>query len=546
MNDGPLDTRPARRHRPATVALLLTVGILATACGSGGTTASTAAGASSSAATASGQAAASTASLAPDAAKNTVVVMQGVDANTLDPAFTNSVPESNVLINVMDTLVTFDDKEQLAPDLATSWKNINPTTWEFKLRQGVTFQDGEPFNADAVKYTFDRLGDPTLKSPNSTLKQLDYAGVKIVDPYTIDVLTKTPQPLVPYYLAGGNGTFIVAPKWYSSHPESFLATNPVGTGPFKFVSWVKNQAITLQKWPGYWGTPAKLDTVVFKPEPEAATQMDALKTGAADITTVLTPDQLKTVNAFPDATVKGFQSGRDIYIGISTQRPYLSDYRVREAMNYAVDWNSIKTSLLGGYGSRMATVVVGHDVNPNAQAYPYDPAKAKQLLAAANFPMNQKLVMDTPVGRYVDDQQIAQVVASDLQAVGLNVTVKPITWSVYVGEMVTQNKMDDLWLLGLGSSYTAQQNLNYVNPAFFLNITHWNDPTFVKDYTQLSQTFDPAQRQKLAYSLQELVNQQAPWIFLWQQWEFYGVNKALNYTPRSDEEIPLVNVGWHS
>ena len=546
MNDGPLDTRPARRHRPATVALLLTVGILATACGSGGTTASTAAGASSSAATASGQAAASTASLAPDAAKNTVVVMQGVDANTLDPAFTNSVPESNVLINVMDTLVTFDDKEQLAPDLATSWKNINPTTWEFKLRQGVTFQDGEPFNADAVKYTFDRLGDPTLKSPNSTLKQLDYAGVKIVDPYTIDVLTKTPQPLVPYYLAGGNGTFIVAPKWYSSHPESFLATNPVGTGPFKFVSWVKNQAITLQKWPGYWGTPAKLDTVVFKPEPEAATQMDALKTGAADITTVLTPDQLKTVNAFPDATVKGFQSGRDIYIGISTQRPYLSDYRVREAMNYAVDWNSIKTSLLGGYGSRMATVVVGHDVNPNAQAYPYDPAKAKQLLAAANFPMNQKLVMDTPVGRFVDDQQIAQVVASDLQAVGLNVTVKPITWSVYVGEMVTQNKMDDLWLLGLGSSYTAQQNLNYVNPAFFLNITHWNDPTFVKDYTQLSQTFDPAQRQKLAYSLQELVNQQAPWIFLWQQWEFYGVNKALNYTPRSDEEIPLVNVGWHS
>jgi peptide/nickel transport system substrate-binding protein len=469
-----------------------------------------------------------------------------VDANTLDPAFTNSVPEGNILINVMDTLVRLDDKEQLEPDLAVSWKNLNPTTWEFKLRQGVKFQDGEPFNADAVKYTFDRLLDPKLKSPNSTLKQLDYAGVKIVDPYTIDIMTKTPQPLVPYYLANGNGGFIVAPQYYSSHDEAYLATHPVGTGPYKFVSWVKNQAVTLQKWSGYWGTPAKIDTVIFKPEPEAATQMDALKTGAADITTVLTPDQLKTVNSFPNATVKGFQSGRDIYIGISTQRPYLSDVRVRQAMNYAVNWDDIKNSLLGGYGSRMATVVVGHDVDPNAKPYPYDPAKAKQLLAEANFPMSQKLILDTPIGRYTDDEQIAQVVGSDLQAVGLQVTVKPITWSVYAGEMVTQDKMDDLWLLGLGSSYTAQQNLNYVNPAFFLNITHWNDPTFVKEFTQLSQTFDPAQRQKLAYSLQELVNEQAPWIFLWQQWEFYGVNKALNYTPRSDEEIPLWNVSWNS
>ncbi|HVB09325.1 MAG TPA: hypothetical protein VNM16_03035 [Bacillota bacterium] len=122
--------------------------------------------------------------------------------------------------------------------------------------------------------------------------------------------------------------------------------------------------------------------------------------------------------------------------------------------------------------------------------------------------------MDTPIGRYTDDEQIAQVVASDLQAVGLNVTVKPITWSVYAGEMVTKNQMDDLFLLGLGSWYTAQQNLNYVSPTFILQLTHWSDPAFNTQFAQLTRTFDPAKRQQLAYSLQQITKDQAPWISL--------------------------------
>jgi peptide/nickel transport system substrate-binding protein len=533
--------RARRRRTPAAVSLLLAVGLLVTACGGAAapTTSSPASGktgAATQAASVSG---------APDAAKNEIVVEQGVDANTLDPGFINSTPESNILENMMQGLTTLNDKEQLVGVLATSWKNINPTTWQFDLRKGVTFQNGEPFDATAVQYRFNRDQDPAVKETRGTDTTIHFKEVQIVNPYEVNIITTQPEPLLPYLIAD---FFMVPPKDYSSHPLSYLATHPVGTGPFKFVSWVKGQAITETRWSGYWGTPAKVQTIVFKPEPEAATQMDALKTGAADITTVLTPDQIKQVNAFPNAKAVGFQSGRDIFVGFNMRKPWMKDVRVRQAMNYAINWSAIKTGLLDGYGNRMASIVVpgSTDIDPSIQPYPYDPAKAKQLLAAANFPMSQALTLDTPVGRYTDDEQIAQVVGSDLQAIGLNVTVKPIPWSVYAGSMLMQGKMNSLFLIGLGSAYTAQQNLQYVAPDFALQMTTWNDPTYNKAYNALTQTFGAANRQPLAYQAQQAVYDDPPWIFLWQQWEFYGVNKALNYTPRSDESIPLWNVSWNA
>jgi peptide/nickel transport system substrate-binding protein len=200
--------------------------------------------------------------------------------------------------------------------------------------------------------------------------------------------------------------------------------------------------------------------------------------------------------------------------------------------------------LLDGYGSRMSSIVVSRDKNPAIKAYPYDPTKAKQLLAEAHFPMSKNIIMDTPVGRYTDDEQIAEVVGSDLNKIGMHVTVKPIPWSLYAGSMLMQGKMNSLFLIGLGSSYTAQDNLLWVAPHFALQMTNWNDPTFNTAYNALTQTFNAAQRQKLAYAAQQAVYNNPPWIFLWQQWEFYGVNKDLNYTPRSDETIPLWNVSW--
>ncbi len=530
--------RARRRRIPGTVGVLLTVGMLLAACGGGGsTTASTAGSASSSGTTTK----ATSVSGAPDAAKNEIVVEQGVDANTLDPGFTNSTPEGNILINMMQGLTTINAKEQVVGVLATSWKNVNPTTWQFNLRKGVTFQNGEPFNATAVQYRFNRDASTTVKETAGTDVTIHFKQVNIINPYEVDIVTTQPEPLLPNLIAD---FFMLPPKYYSSHPLSYLATHPVGTGPFKFVSWVKGQAITETRWSGYWGTPAKVQTIVFKPEPEAATQMDALKTGAADITTVLTPDQIKQIDAFPNATVKGFQSGRDVFIGYNMRKPWMQNVLVRQAMNYAVDWNAIKTGLLDGYGSRMSSIVVSHDKNPAIQAYPYDPAKAKQLLAQAGWSSSRPIIMDTPVGRYTDDEQIAQVVGSDLQKVGVNVTVKPIPWSVYAGSMLMQGTMNSLFLIGLGSSYTAQQNLLWVAPHFALQMTTWNDPAFNTAYNALTQTFGAAQRQKLAYQAQQAVYSNPPWIFLWQQWEFYGVNKNLNYTPRSNETIPLWNASW--
>jgi peptide/nickel transport system substrate-binding protein len=524
---------PYMRRPVWAAAALMGITLLAAACGGGAAVRSTAGGGATTAAIPG----------APDAAANRVVIMQGVDANTLDPAFTNATPEDNILMNIMQGLITRDANESLVPLLATAWKNLDPTTWDFTLRQGVKFQDGEDFNADAVKYTFDRLADPNLKAPNvSVLKRMQFKEVKVVGPYEVQIVTSAPQPILPDYLAN---FYILAPQYYSSHPEGYLATHPIGTGPFQLVSWVKNQAVTLQRWSGYWGPQPQLAEIVFKPEPEPATQLDALKTGAADIVTLLAPDQVKTVQAFPNAKVAAFESSRDVYIGFSVNRPYFKDARVRQAFNYAVNWDAIKNSLLGGYGERLGSIVrKKSDRNPAVQPYPYDPAKAKQLLAAANFPMDQQLILDTPVGRYTDDQQIAQVVASDLGQIGVHVTVKPVAWSIYAGQMAMQKKMDDLWLLGLGSTFTYQTDLFNVNPQSATDPSFWVNPEYIQAWNQLSQTFDPEQRRQLSYRIQQIIHDDPEWIFLWQQWEFYGVNKHLNYTPRPDEALPMADVSW--
>jgi len=526
------NSAPRSPSRAGLGSLLLAMVLFAAACGGAATPASGKPAATTTAAAGP---------VAPNAQRNQVVVMQGVDANSLDPAFTTATTDTNVVENVMEGLVGLDAQDQVVPLLATSWNLVNPTTWRFTLRAGVHFQDGEALDAAAVKYSFDRMADPALKARVSALKEINFAAAKVVNATTVDIVTKTPEPLLLQYLPQ---VYILPPTYYQSHPESYLASHPMGTGPYRFVSWVRNQAITLQAWSGYWGTPAPIKSAIFKPEPEVSTQMDSLKLGETDIITGLTPDQLATVKAFPDATVKAVQSGRDVFIGISTTRPYLADPRVRQALNYAVDWASIQQSLLHGYGQRMGSIVIGHNVNPAVQPYPYDPAKARALLAAANFPMGQQLVLDTPTGRYTDDQQIAQVVASDLQKVGLAVTVRPLAWPVYVTMRNVKRNPDDLWLLGLGSSYTAQQNLDYVSPQLFVNVTGWNDPQYNSLFAQLSQTFDPAKRKQLAYQLQTIVHDQAPWIFLWQQYDFYGVNKQLNWQPRSDEAVFLQGASW--
>jgi peptide/nickel transport system substrate-binding protein len=238
-----------------------------------------------------------------------------------------------------------------------------------------------------------------------------------------------------------------------------------------------------------------------------------------------------------DARVSQVEGGRIIYVGMRCDKAPLSDKRVRQALNYAVDFDTINKQLFGGVGTRAASVVNPPHVNPELKPYPYDPAKAKALLAAAGVGDGFSLVMDSPNGRYLKDLDLAQAVAQNLAAVGVKTEVRPQDWSVYIGDMVFKQATDPLYLLGLGSSFSGQEELSYIEKGYIANATYWNNPQYFQLYDQLTTTLDPTKRQNLMNQMQTIAFDDPPLIYLWHQVDSYGVSNRLQWEARADEYI---------
>ncbi len=202
-----------------------------------------------------------------------VVVAQGVDPSTLDPHDHEEQPAFNVLLNIYDTLLVRDKDLKIAPWLATSYKIINPTTWEFKLRQGVKFTNGEEFDAEAAKFSLERVANPANNLRLTALRPID--RVEVIDKYTIHIITKKPYPVLDTHLCIRGA--MVPPKYFKEHDKAFLARNPVGTGAYKFVTWVKDDRIEFEANEQWWHGAPKIKTLIFRPIPEETTRMSALR-----------------------------------------------------------------------------------------------------------------------------------------------------------------------------------------------------------------------------------------------------------------------------
>ncbi|MCL5264680.1 MAG: ABC transporter substrate-binding protein, partial [Chloroflexi bacterium] len=398
-----------------------------------------------------------------------VVIATTVDANTLDFMRMNTVnPEWVLASHIFDSLVWRDENMKIQPDLAESWKLINDTTWEFKLRKGVKFQDGEPFNAAAVKFTFDRAMDPATKSTDQVVKFVGLDRVEIVDDYTVRLITKAPAPTM---LTRLSIFWILPPKYYSENSPEVVASKPVGSGPWKFVEWVKNDHITLEANTEYWKGAPSIKTLVFRPIPEVGTRIAELKSGGVDIAPTIPPDQAKSVET-ATTRLEGIEGGRRVFIGFHvTKGSPMEDKRVRQALNYAVDVDAIAKALLGGYGKRRFTAVMPADADPALKPYTYDPAKAKQLLAEAGYPNGFETVLDSPMGRYVKDKEVAQAVADYLTKVGVKTTVKPLDWATYAGQMLMARKTDPLFLLGWSGLFDPVVDMGAIDHEQALNPT---------------------------------------------------------------------------
>ena len=239
------------------------------------------------------------------AAKDRVVVAFGSNIPTLDPHMHSSRLAHIADYHLYDTLMYRSPKDNYkpGPGLATSLRSLNPTTWELKLRQGVKFHNGEPFNAESVKFTIDRVLDPATKSVTrgnfTWIKE-----VKVVDEYTVQILTAKPFPAAPEFLTL---SYIVPPKYLKSVGDEEFSKKPVGTGPYKFVEWRKAEHLIVEANPDYWkdspkGMP-KIKTIVFRTIPETTTQIAELLSGGVDIIRNVPPDQIAVVKDSANARI---------------------------------------------------------------------------------------------------------------------------------------------------------------------------------------------------------------------------------------------------
>jgi ABC-type transport system substrate-binding protein len=385
-------------------------------------------------------------------AGGTVSFAAGADPDSLDPQNTQSNPGEQVNRMMYDNLVRFNTKMQLEPALAESWtQSKDGLTWTFKLRKGVRFHDGTAFDAKAVKYFFDRvLGDE--KPFKASLYTPFVQGAQVVDDSTVRVTLKQPFAAFLFRLAHSAGG-IVAPAAHQKWGKD-LTLHPSGTGPFKFVEWVKGDRVVLERNDGYWGGRPLLDRVTVKTVKEDSARVLMLESGDTDLIVNIPPEDIPRLRKDARFVVESIATARALYIMINVKKKPFDDVRVRQALNHSINREAIVNSLFQGNAEAISGIVAplqnGYAKLPG---YAYDPKKAKELLAQAGVTA-LKAKLWSPKGRYVKDFELAQAVQQDLSAIGVDAALSTMEWGAYLSATKTGPEQTDreLFLLGWSPS----------------------------------------------------------------------------------------------
>ena len=358
-----------------------------------------------------------------------LVISLPSDAVTLDPHMHSQAETQTILYHFFDQLVDYSEQGP-APSLATGWKQLDPVTWRFTLRKGVTFHNGEPFNAGAVKFSFDRLVDPNQKAPMGS-RLTAIKEVKIVDDYTVDIVTKEPYAVLLYMIS--QFMSIVPPNAVKQLGDAKFGQSGIGTGAYRLVKWVKDQELVMEANPKYWKGVPRIQRVIFRAIPEDAARIAALQTGEADIIYPVPPDRWKDLQQDKNTRLTA-RTGTMVYMGLDTYHAPFNDVRVRRALNHAIDVQTITTKILGGTAERMNgpffKTTLGYD--KTVPFFNYDPALAKKLLAEAGYPNGFETVLSAlPAQEGASNlTEVAETVAYQLGQIGVKVkidTLEPAT-----------------------------------------------------------------------------------------------------------------------
>ena len=441
---------------------------------------------------------------------------------------------------MFDALTRVDNKGVVRARLATYWKTINSTTWRFTLRQGVKFSNGEAFNADAVNETIDFLiSADGRKTVIGSTELPDVTGAKKVSEFVVDITTKTPDAILPAKLAA---LYIVAPKAWKSAGQDVFAKAPIGTGPYKVDS-ITTTRIEMSAFTGSWRSP-KADKLVLIPLRDAASRLQALQSGQVNMAIAINPDQINAAKS-AKATVISVPAPQVMSLAFNvTAGGAVKDVRVRQALNYAVNKEAIASSLLAGKG-KAATQGVTPSVlgyNSAVQGYPYNQAKAKELLAAAGYEKGLTIAADITVGSFPADDLIYQSVKSDLAKVGVTLNYTTITFAQWLPQYNANSWKGEAFGLSWNSAPRGDASRPYAifvcKPvgAFYCNAEE--DAMVKKTALELN----AAKRLALLKEIAVKVTASAPALYIVEQIDLYALGKGVKGFSAANRSIAYENI----
>jgi len=402
-------------------------------------------------------------------------VATGTDAVSLDPHDAAAGPSQNVYVNIYETLTYIAPDGTIEPCLATSWEQVSDTVTRFYLREGVTFHDGTPFTASAVKFTIDRALDP--EDPARIAGAVSaIEDVRVIDNYTVEITTSEPTPLVPLMAAHLISIGIVSPSAVETYGDDF-GYHPVGTGPFSFVQWDINERIVLKRFDEYWGEPAGVETVIYNIIPDSQARKLAMQKGDVDMLLDPEPADLIVYEASDDFSVVGGLGLRTMFLVFDCGAGVTSDQLVRRAIAYAIDAELLAAATLEGTGvpakSHIPEGYFGYSDTGVDKTYAYDLEMSRELLREAGWENRDsdkylenesgeelQLALYGTDGRYPMDRATMITVDYMLRQAGFATSLLIEPWSTYIASLFKgERETFDVAIIGYATLPDASQFL---------------------------------------------------------------------------------------
>jgi len=471
------------------------------------------------------------------ASRDRVTIYHSSVADSINPYNHSSSPIYGNWQHVMEPLVELDYKKQdYVGILADSWQ-FQGNKWTFKLKKGIKFHNGAPLTSKDVAFSIEKMRDEkggSLQAPNFK----DVTEVQTPDDLTVVFVTKQPLAI---FLDRLENRFILSKVAGDKYGDK-LYDNPIGTGPYKFVSYQRGGNMVFTRNDEYWGGKAAIKEIVFRKVTEDAARLAALESGQADFINNVPDHEVARLQKHPRIRIDKIEGLRMFFLAFNTSFKPWDNKLVRQAANYSVDAAAIVKNIFDGIGypinGPVGRNVIGAD--PKLKRYPYDPQKSKELLTKAGFPNGCDIQLYYSAGRYPKDREVCQVVAAQMVKGGFRVELVSQEWALFWDKQGVNGGKLPFYYIGRGSLTDADTLYDQYFRTGTTKWTNYSNPDIDKLIEEQQKTADQKKRIAILQKAGKMIMEEAPFIPLYNLADIYGVARNLVWKMRPDEKV----LGW--